>query len=377
MIQQAYFDWNASAPIRSAARAAVVAALDATGNPSSVHGAGRASRALIEAARANVANLVKAQPTEVIFTSGATEANATIMRAGWDVIAHAGIEHDSIIAPAAASGARVVALPVTVQGVVDLNALREVLAQSGAAPGRGLFAIQSANNETGARQPVAEIARIAREFGFLVHCDAVQSAGRDAVDFGALGVDAMAISGHKLGGPKGVGALIVRNESIFKPMLVGGGQERRRRGGTENVSGIAGFGAAAEAARRDVEAGVWVRVAKLRDHMERELLALTPGAVIISAGASRLANTTLIALPGRSSDALVAAFDLAGVALSAGAACSSGRVGPSHVLAAMHIPPDLARAALRISIGPTTNEQDLAVLMAAWNSISQRTARAA
>lgn len=363
-----YLDHNASSPLRPEARAAMIAALDLAGNPSSVHGEGRRARAVIEAAREEVAALVGAKPAEVVFTSGGTEANAAIIAAGWEAIAVAPVEHDSVLAPVQASGARVIPLAVTRDGVIDIAAAAACPRLEDAIAGRTLVAVQTANNETGVRQPVAAIAEILRPRGLAVLTDAVQIAGREPIDFSALGIDYLTLSAHKLGGPKGVGAIVARDGTRFRPLITGGGQERRRRAGTENVAGIAGFGAAAAAARRDL--GATCRLRALRDRLEREALVIAPAARVIAATADRLDNTTSLALPGAAAETLVIRLDLAGIAVSAGAACSSGKVGVSHVLAAMHVDPALARGAIRISLGWSTTEADVDAFLAAWRTIA-------
>jgi cysteine desulfurase len=361
-----YLDWNATAPLRPEARTACVAALDVVGNPSSPHAEGRKARGIIEDSREQVAALVGARPAEVVFTSGGTEANNAVLAAGWDTIVLAGIEHDSLLAPARAGKARVVDMPVRRDGVVSLDA--PPIADGSA--GRLLLSLQMANNETGVIQPVAEAASAAKALGFIVHTDAVQAAGRIPVDLRALGVDCLSLSAHKIGGPKGVGALVVHERASLPALIAGGGQERRRRAGTENVAAIAGFGAAAEAALHDLARTA--RVAALRDRLEVQVRAITPPAVVLGAEAHRLPNTTNIALPGTSAETLVIAFDLAGIAVSAGAACSSGKVGASHVLEAMGVDKVLARAAIRVSLGWSTTEQDVAAFVAAWGQVAAR-----
>ena len=360
-----YLDHNATAPLRPEARAAMLDALDTLGNPSSVHAEGRRARAIVEEARERVAALVGVTPAQVVFTSGATEANCAVLRAGWESILVAGIEHDSVLAPARASGAAIVEVPVDANGRTELPAISSALDRSGS--GKSVLALQLANNETGVIQPVAEAAAVAHEHGVCVHSDAVQAAGRMELDFETLGVDTLSLSAHKLGGPKGVGALVLREGFDIAPFVVGGGQERRRRAGTENVPGIAGFGAAASAAKRDLaDMG---RIGALRDRLESGALAMAPDALAIGSGAERLPNTTCLALPGLSAETLVIRFDLAGVAISAGAACSSGKVGVSPVLTAMGLPEDVARSAIRVSLGWTTTEADVDEFLAAWGSI--------
>jgi cysteine desulfurase len=359
-----YLDWNATAPLRPQAHAAMLAALDVTGNPSSPHAEGRRARKLMEDAREQVAALVSASPADVVFTSGGTEANNAVLTGGWREIHLAGIEHDSVLAPARRSGAKLIDLPVDADGVVKAPAF--------AAGGSKLLSLQIANNETGVLQPVAEIAAAARAHGNAVHTDAVQAVGRTPINFRALGVDFLTLSAHKLGGPKGIGALVVRDSASLPALIAGGGQERRRRAGTENVAAIAGFGAAAAAA---ASAGVAdaARIAALRDALERELVSISPSAVVIGAGAPRLPNTTNVAVPGTSAETLVIALDLAGIAVSAGAACSSGKVGTSHVLQAMGVAPALARAAIRISLGWETTGENIAAFLQAWTQIMNRT----
>ena len=373
--ERTYLDHNASAPLRAQARAAMLAASDAVGNPSSVHAEGRAMRGTVEQAREQVARLVNARPSEVVFTSGATEANNWVMAAGWEMICVAGIEHDSVLAPARACGATLVDLTVSSRGIVDLQAAAEQVTRAARASGGALLSLMLANNETGVIQPVAQAAALAREYGAAVHVDAVQAPGRIAVDFAALGVDLLVLSAHKLGGPRGVGALVIRDGLSLRAFIMGGGQERRRRGGTENVAGIAGFGAAAEAVVREADAAE--RMGALRAKLEGGIKRATPAAVIVGADAPRLANTSCIALPGKAAETLVIKLDLEGIAVSAGAACSSGKVGSSHVLEAMRLPPEIARSAIRVSLGPQTDETDIAAFLAAWDKVAGSAAIAA
>jgi cysteine desulfurase len=373
--QRTYLDYNASAPLRPAARAAMLAAFDETGNPSSVHVEGRRARAIIETAREQIAALVGAKPSEVVFTSGATEANNTVMAAGWKSICISAIEHDSALAPARACGAKVIALPASADGVVELPAVAEALAHAAQAGARVLLSVMIANNETGVIQPVAEAAELAKSLGISLHVDAVQGPGRLPVDFSTLGADTLTFSGHKLGGPRGVGALIVRDGVNLPPLIKGGGQERRRRGGTENVAGIAGFGAAAVEVARERDAAQ--RVSLLRDKLEAGVMAATANAVIIGRNARRIGNTSCIALPGKSAETLVIRMDMEGIALSAGAACMSGKVGANSVMLAMGLSESIARSALRISLGPETNDEDIAAFLAAWTKVSGGAALAA
>jgi len=370
-----YLDHNASVPLRHEARAAMLAAQDVAGNPSSVHAEGRHARAIIEAAREQVALLVNAKPSEVIFTSGATEANNWVLAASWNAIAFAGIEHDSVTAPIAASSAKRIDLSVATNGVADLDGIREALAASAEASERTLLTLMMANNETGVIQPVAQAAALAREHGVMVHTDAVQAPGRIPVDFAAMGVDTLSVSAHKLGGPRGVGALVLRDGVELPALIKGGGQERRRRGGTENVSGIAGFGAAAAVAANEKDAAR--RIAKLRDRLENGVKRATPAAVIIGSDAPRLINTAYIAVPGKLAETLIIKLDLEGIAVSAGAACSSGKVGSSHVLKAMNLGPEITGSAVRVSLGPQTQDDDIAAFLAAWEKVAGSAALAA
>lgn len=364
-----YLDWNATAPLRPEAREAMIAALDATGNPSSVHAEGRQARSLIEAARDQVAALVGADARDVYFTSGASEANNWVLRSGFDTVLRAGSEHDSVLSAAEISGARVVALPVARNGVVAVEAIADATLGGAAPLGRALVALQFANNETGVIQPVAEVVEFAQGHGLHVLCDAVQAAGRTHLDVRALGADYVTLSAHKLGGPKGIGALVAQPGSPLSPLILGGGQERRQRAGTENVAAIAGFGAAAVAAGHELAASA-IRVEALRAWLETELRAVTPRMIIVGAGAPRLPNTTCVALPGRLAEVLVAGLDLAGVAVSAGAACSSGKVGRSRVLEAMGCDGPVAAGAIRVSLGPATTEEDIAAFLVAWHAMT-------
>jgi cysteine desulfurase len=367
-----YLDYNATAPVRPEAAAAVAGALAMVGNPSSVHRFGRLARKCVEDAREQVAALIGAAPGEVVFTSGGTEANALALSgAGKKRVLVSAIEHDSVLAAAAAIDPDAPRIPATADGVVDLDALDGLLATRG---GETLISVMLANNETGVIQPVSEIARRAQAAGALVHCDAVQAAGKIAVDVRALGADLLSISAHKLGGPQGVGALYVSERVALAPSLRGGGQERGRRAGTENVPGIAGFGAAAAAARRDLAA--FARIAELRDKLEAAVLARSNRARIAGAKAPRLPNTSCIVLPGIASETQVMALDLAGVAVSAGSACSSGKVRPSHVLAAMGLPAEEASAAIRVSLGWASVEADVERFVEAWSAMAARRAAA-
>ncbi len=365
MAGPAYLDWNATAPLRPEARAAMTAALDAAGNPSSVHAAGRAARRLVDEARERVAALVGASPKDVVFTSGGTEANALALSPsiGGSLLAST-IEHPSV-----RCGGRftvVEDVPVTADGIVDLSALERLIAGRD----RPLVSIMLANNETGVIQPIAKAAEIVHAAGGLLHVDAVQGPGRIACNFKALGADLMTLSAHKLGGPQGAGALIRRDGLGLEALIKGGGQERGARAGTENVAAIAGFGAAAEAVGKAL-AGEVAQMTALRDKLEAGIKAVAPDAVILGAKSARLPQTTLFSVPGMKAETAVIAFDLEGVAVSSGSACSSGKVAPSHVLAAMGVEPELARGAIRVSLGYSTGPNEVESFLKAWAKLAE------
>jgi cysteine desulfurase len=374
MAYRTYLDWNATSPLRPEARAAMTAAMDVVGNPSSVHGEGRAARQFVERARERVAALVGAEPKLVTFTSGGTEANNLALtpaiqvsdqKSHRDRLLISVIEHPSVRAGGRFATDAVEDIPVTAEGIVDPHALAARLAELTGQ--RLMVSVMLANNETGIVQPISEVAAVVHEAGALLHVDAVQGAGRIDINIKSLQADLLTISAHKFGGPKGVGALIRRDEALHlpNPLLRGGGHEQGLRGGTENVIGIAGMGAAAEAARRDLQTDA-ARITALRERLEAGLKAATPDAAVVGATAARVPNTTLIVVPGLKAETAVIAFDLAGFALSAGAACSSGKVQGSHVLAAMGLPEILARGGLRISLGWTTTETEIESFIKAW-----------
>lgn len=371
MTARVYLDWNATAPLRQAAREAVCAALELSGNPSSVHGEGRAARRAIEEARAQVAALVSADPRNVVFTSGGTEANALALSPanGCARLLVSAIEHPSVLAGGQFAREAVEQIAVRADGVIALTALEQRLEALGGQP--VLVSVMAANNETGVVQPIAVVAEIVHRYGGRLHVDAVQAAGRIALDINALGADLMTLSAHKLGGPKGAGALIRRDEAIhIEPLIRGGGQERGSRAGTENVAAIAGFGAAAAAVKAEFATEV-AQMARLRDRLEAGLRTASPEAIIFGGDVARLPNTTLVAMPGSKAETLVIAFDLDGVAVSSGAACSSGKVAPSHVLAAMGAAPALAGGAIRVSLGPTTTEAEIDRFLQVWQKLAQ------
>jgi cysteine desulfurase len=326
------------------------------GNPSAVHGVGRKARAMVDKARRQVATSVGALPAEVIFTSGGTEANnMALAGSGRRRVLISAIEHESVVR--AVPDAEIV--PVDGEGVLDVAALERKLASSDEP---ALVSVMFANNETGVLQPLADVVRVARKAGALVHCDAVQAAGKVPVDLHGLGIDYLSLAAHKLGGPTGIGALVVRAGAPFATNRFGGGQETNRRAGTENLSGIVGFGAAAEVAREGLDS-------TLRDRAEAALLAIAPEARVFSAGARRLPNTTCISMPGVPAETQVMALDLAGVCVSAGSACSSGKVHRSAVLAAMGVEDAEAGSAIRISFGWNSGSQDIDRLIAAWRDL--------
>jgi len=365
MPSRVYLDHNAGAPLRAEARDAIAAALEIGANPSSVHAPGRAARAVIERARGQVAALAGVAPGAVVFTSGATEANNLALKGamlGGAAVTRrivSAVEHVSVL-----EATDVERVPVDARGVVDVAALARMLA--GSTP--TLVSVMAANNETGVIQPIAEVARIAREANALVHCDAAQIPGRMPLAPIVAVCDLVSISSPKIGGPQGVGALIVRDGLDLEPQIGGGGQERRLRAGTENLPGIAGFGAAAEAVMADGADSA--HIAALRDRLEAEARALAPEAVVIAANAPRLANTSALALPGIPAESQILSLDLAGIAVGAGAACSSGKIARSHVLAAMGVAEDVAAAAIRVSLGHTTTEADVDALAAAWSDLA-------
>ncbi|HTP92612.1 MAG TPA: cysteine desulfurase family protein [Xanthobacteraceae bacterium] len=376
MSERSYFDWNATTPMREEAQRALADAMAVVGNPSSVHAEGRSARRVVEHARDDVAALVGARPADVFFTSSGTEANMLALTPAIETVGErrvrdrllmSAIEHSSVRTGGRFPRDAIFDIPVGGDGQIDLDALSDAVAKAS----RPLVSIMLANNETGVLQPVAAAAAIVHAAGGLLHVDAVQAAGRIPCDMGALGADLLTLSAHKIGGAKGVGALVRRGDDIHiaDPLIRGGGQERSMRAGTENVAGIAAFGAAAAAARngRAVEAE---RMSALRSALEAGLKTISPQAVIFGAGAERLPNTTLFALEGVKAETAVIAFDLEGVAVSSGAACSSGKVQPSHVLAAMGISPALLRGAVRVSLGWTTTEADIERFHSAWRKLA-------
>ncbi|GJE50081.1 IscS-like cysteine desulfurase [Methylobacterium tardum] len=375
---RAYLDYNATAPVRPAVVEAVARALALPGNPSSIHAEGRAARAALEAARAQVAALVNARPEQVIFTSGGTEAanaalSGALRRDGQPAptrLLHTATEHPCVAAGHRFADAAVDQLPVTRDGLIDLAALEVRLADL--AGERVLLSVHAANNETGAVQPLSDVVALARAHGrTLVHSDAVQAAGKIPLDMAALGLDAITLSGHKFAAPKGVGVLVLADgvtlESAF---LRGGGQERRQRCGTECLPAIVGMGEAARIAR-DTLNGEAARLSALRDRIEAGVRALAPDAVVFAAGAPRLPNTLSFSVPGLDAPSALIALDLAGVAVSSGSACSSGKVARSATLMAMGVDSDLAGGALRVSLGWNTVDEEVACFLDAFERALQ------
>jgi len=364
--QRTYLDHNATSPLRPEVVEAVLRALQLPGNASSVHAEGRAARAAIESARETVARLVGARTKNVIFTSGGTEAANLVLTPGFRRLGQAGAtrlflgaaEHSCVLNGHRFPEGAVEIIPVDSRGILDLAWLEAHLQRAGNE--RVLVSIQLANNETGVLQPVAEAARLVHEHGGLIHTDAVQAAGKIPVDMAGLGADALTLSAHKIGGPKGVGAVVLASDQfeIADRLIRGGGQEKGFRAGTENVAAIAGFGVAASLALAGLEQEGG-RLRSLRDEVEAQIRRIAPGAVAVASDAERLPNTCAFAIPGLKAETALIAFDLAGVALSSGSACSSGKVKRSHVLDAMGMEPALAEGVLRVSLGWTTTQEDV------------------
>lgn len=364
--RRAYLDYNASVPLLPEARAAMLAALDVSANPSSVHADGRAARRIVEEARREVAELVGGQPEHVVFTSGATEAASMLLSPRWTMgraplavprLIVSAADHPCILNGGRFSREAVTTIGVDRCGVTDIEALERALAGHDKAMGPALVALHAANNETGVVQPIRDIARLIKAHGGLLVVDAVQAVGRISVDISDGYGDFLILSAHKIGGPKGVGAIVGTSDLMMPlPLVTGGGQEKGHRAGTENLAGIAGFGAAARAVRGQGADEV-ARQRGLRDEVEATVLELASDATIYGHDSERLCNTVFFAVPGMKAETAQIAFDLGGVSLSAGSACSSGRVGPSHVLRAMGFGDD--EGALRVSVGHATTEADI------------------
>lgn len=372
MVQKrTYLDYNATAPAWPEVVEIVAETLRAGGNASSVHAEGRHARGIIETARGQVAQLAGTTEADVIFTSGGSEANTLAIRGltsshDVELLVVSSIEHPSVLETAAHSGCIVKVLAVDANGVVQLEELRAILRDNP----KSLVSVMLANNETGVIQPISSVAEIVRECGAWLHVDAVQAAGKTAFSFDELGADMASLSGHKIGGPHGTGALIVRNGLDLAPQVRGGGQELGRRAGTENLAGIAGFGKAAEIVSN--KAAALMDVERKRDGFEHRLRSKAESLVIFGQDVDRLPNTTCFAVPGVSAETMVIALDLAGFAVSSGSACSSGKVARSHVLDAMGVPEELAHGALRISLGWETDVSELNALTDEWTKIFAR-----
>lgn len=374
-----YLDWNATAPLLPCVRDALLHAFDLSGNPSSVHKEGRAARMAVESARRNVANLVGAQASHVVFTSGATEAANLVLTPDYKMGRSAlrigrlyvsAIEHPAVREGGRFSKDNVTEIAVTSDGVLDLDALKKLLEDHDKTTGLPMAAVMLVNNETGIVQPVAEAARLVHAAGGLMVVDAVQAAGRLPIDIQALDADFLFVSSHKIGGPKGVGALVTRGEAMMpKALIHGGGQEKGHRSGTENTTAIIGFGAAAafvidELVERNAA------IATLRERLETGMRKAAVDVIIHGAEVERVANTTFFTLPSLKAETGQIAFDIEGIALSAGSACSSGKVGESHVLTAMGKDPKLG--GLRISLGVSTSEAEIDQALAAFEKIASR-----
>ena len=373
MPERVYLDWNATTPLRPEAREAMAAAWELSGNPSSVHAEGRQARRLVEEARASIAAAVGALPRNVVFASGGTEANALALAPGLrrgsgapvERLLVSAIEHASVLAGGRFAADAIGTVGVTSSGVLDLDHLRAMLGNGPPA----LVSVMSANNETGAVQPVVEVGEIVHAAGGLLHVDAIQALGKIPFDINAMNADLATLSAHKIGGPKGAGAVILAEGVLgLAPLLRGGGQEQGRRAGTENVAGIAGFGAAAKAAMA-AQAGAAISLENLRNRLENGLRQ-TPDVIVFSESVPRLPNTTLFTVPGLRAETAVIGFDLAGIAVSSGSACSSGKVQPSHVLEAMRLGPELAQGAVRLSLGWSTSEADIDRCLEAWRKLA-------
>ena len=366
-----YLDYNATAPVKPAVVDAVAQALATGGNPSSVHATGRNARIAVENAREKVASLLGASAGDVIFTSGGTEANNLCLRsfheAGRKLLVSA-VEHPSVMTTALALGATIV--PVDQNGVVQPDSLAGLLEAEGKEQSV-LVSVMAANNETGVLQPIQELAEIAHQYGALMHTDAVQVAGKIPFDMNELNVDLATVSAHKTSGPAGTGALVTSaGVGKMQGFQTGGGQEKGLRPGTENLAGIAGFGVAAELAADDLARGTEIEV--LRDSLEQQIVDFAPDVRIFGADTARVGNTSCFAMPGVDSEVQVMSFDLEGIAVSAGAACSSGKVSASPVLLAMGVDETAASSAIRVSLGWGTTQDDIDEFVAAWKALYGR-----
>lgn len=368
MAARIYLDHNATTPLRPEAKEALIENLDSFGNPSSIHQYGRQARHKVEEAREIIASALDISPAQIIFTSGGTEANNLALKGFFpdqNAIFVSAIEHESVKKAAPQAHC----IPVTAKGMVDCEALEQLLHECRLTyTGPVLVAVMLANNETGIIQPLDEVVAIAKSNGAYVHCDAIQGFGKIAYSMKELGVDSLSISAHKLGGPKGIGALAVSERLNLCPSLFGGGQERRRRAGTENLLGIIGFGAAVKA--NTIEA--WQRLTVLRDALENQIQAFTPDPLIFGRQAPRLPNTSCIRMPGMDAELQLMAFDLEGIAVSSGAACSSGRIEASETLRAMGVDRSSAQQAIRVSLGLDTENSDIESFIRVWQRLYEK-----
>jgi cysteine desulfurase len=373
MPDRVYLDWNATTPLRLEARQAMAAAWDMAGNPSSVHAEGRQARRLVEDARAAISAAIGARPQDAVFTSGGTEANALALMPGLRRGAGeparrllvSAIEHTSVLSGGRFSPDAIGTIQVSGSGLIDIDHLRRLLAVGQPA----LVSVMLANNETGTLQPVGEVADLVHEAGGLLHVDAIQALGKIPFDIKSMKADLVTLSAHKIGGPKGVGALVLSEDVHgLEPLLRGGGQELGRRAGTENVAGISAFGVAATVAMAALAEDA-ARLQALHERLEKGLQQ-TPGMIVFSEDAPRLPNTTLFTVPGLKAETAVIGFDLGGIAVSSGSACSSGKVQRSHVLAAMGVGGELAQGAVRLSLGWSTSEADIDLALQAWRKLA-------
>ncbi len=366
-----YLDFNATSPILPEVINKVAEVMGVIGNPSSVHQTGRKARSVVEEARSQVAALVGVRARDIVFTSGGTEANNAVLRStGAKSLIISAIEHDCVLAAAKASGLDVHILLVDGNGQVELNTL-SVLLEKAEKP--VLVSVMLGNNEMGAIQDIANITEISKKYNARVHCDAVQAAGKINIDFNGLGVDYLTLSAHKLGGPQGVGAIVLTPTAPLNALIVGGGQELGRRSGTENVAGVAGFGVAAIDALTNIPAYEGVRA--LRDRMETEISAYADDVIITGKGIERLPNTSCIVMPLMKGETQVMHFDLNGICVSSGSACSSGKVKVSHVMTAMGMNEELANCSLRISLGLSTTDKEIDAFIKAWKTLYDRSKR--
>ena len=339
-------------------------AMRAGGNASSVHATGRAARSLVDEARRRVAALVNGRAESVVFTGSGTESDNQVLRCvGRNKLIISAIEHEAVML----ARDDAIVIPVKSNGVLDMEALETQLAGTN---GDAIVSIMAANNETGIVQPIAEIADLAHKHGALVHCDAIQAAGKIPVDLEVFDTDFLSLSAHKIGGPQGVGALVCRERAHLSRFVHGGGQEGGLRAGTENVAGIAGFGVAAASAQAGLDQ--FMALGGLRDSLEDRMSEIVPDFTVFGQGQARLPNTSKAATPGLSSETQVMGLDLAGIAISAGSACAAGRVEPPYVLTAMGVPDELAICAIRISLGWTTTEDQVDKFFNAWRSLYER-----